>query len=180
MSTPEVNPWTPGREAELRKLAAQGLSSSRIAVLLGLKTRNQVIGKLHRLGIELGSTTRRETIAQTAKLRQVAERAAKAKAEAPQKPEPEPKKVVPLRRAESPQFAGPSKLLADLCSGECHWPLNDPGPGRMDETRFCAAPGAPAPGEGLPFCEHHHRRAVVPSKERKAGTEPTSIRRRAC
>lgn len=43
--------WTEERLAELVKLKAQGLSSSRIAYRLGSVTRNAVIGKLHRMGL---------------------------------------------------------------------------------------------------------------------------------
>lgn len=43
--------WTPDAEAALRKLYAEGLSSSQIAEQIGCPSRNAVIGKVHRLGI---------------------------------------------------------------------------------------------------------------------------------
>lgn len=43
--------WTPEAEAALRKLYAEGLSSSQIAEQIGCPSRNAVIGKVHRLGI---------------------------------------------------------------------------------------------------------------------------------
>lgn len=44
--------WTDEREATLRKLWAEGLSASEIAKHLGGVTRNAVIGKVHRLGLQ--------------------------------------------------------------------------------------------------------------------------------
>src|ERR671937_1374696 len=43
--------WTDERVELLKKLWADGLSASRIAVELGGITRNAVIGKVHRLGL---------------------------------------------------------------------------------------------------------------------------------
>jgi hypothetical protein len=44
--------WTDERTALLRKLWADGVSTSLIADELGGVTRNAVIGKVHRLGLE--------------------------------------------------------------------------------------------------------------------------------
>src|SRR6266498_436657 len=43
--------WTDERVELLKKLWADGLSASRVAVELGGITRNAVIGKVHRLGL---------------------------------------------------------------------------------------------------------------------------------
>lgn len=43
--------WTPEAEDALRKLYAEGFSSSQIAEQIGCPSRNAVIGKVHRLGI---------------------------------------------------------------------------------------------------------------------------------
>jgi GcrA cell cycle regulator len=52
---PAVNPgWTPERTAALHTLAAKGLSASQIARELGFITRNAIIGKGSRLGIQIG------------------------------------------------------------------------------------------------------------------------------
>ena len=44
--------WTDDRVAMLRELWSKGLSASQIAVQLGGVSRNAVIGKAHRLGLE--------------------------------------------------------------------------------------------------------------------------------
>ena len=64
-----------------------------------------------------------------------------------QPPQPPPIPLPPLRQAPA---TGTPAILADLKPGTCHWPLDDPGPGRMHLTRFCAGP---APG-GV-YCEAH-------------------------
>ena len=44
--------WTDDRVEKLRELWTKGLSASQIAVQLGGVSRNAVIGKAHRLGLE--------------------------------------------------------------------------------------------------------------------------------
>lgn len=51
MATP-VFLWTEPAIADLKRLYADGLSSSQIAQQLGCPSRNAVIGKVHRLGIQ--------------------------------------------------------------------------------------------------------------------------------
>lgn len=43
--------WTEPRIVELRSLFERGLSNNQIAVEMGVRSRNAVIGKLHRLGL---------------------------------------------------------------------------------------------------------------------------------
>lgn len=59
----------------------------------------------------------------------------------------EPGKAILL--AEADCTAGP-RALAKLRFGQCKWPLDDPGPGLMDRTLFCAAPS----GEHT-YCAQH-------------------------
>lgn len=41
--------WSPEQDARLRELWGNGLTASRIKELMGLRTRSQVIGRVHRL-----------------------------------------------------------------------------------------------------------------------------------
>ena len=50
-SLPMPTPWTNDREGELKRLWSEGLSASQIAARLGGVTRNDVISKVHRLGL---------------------------------------------------------------------------------------------------------------------------------
>jgi hypothetical protein len=57
--------------------------------------------------------------------------------------------------------------LADLGQRQCRWPLDDPGPGEMARTLFCAAPA-----EGI-YCACHSRVAFnpIPSKGPRSADE---------
>jgi hypothetical protein len=46
--------WRKDLDDMLRRLAETGKSASQIAEIMGLKSRNAVIGRAHRLGIQLG------------------------------------------------------------------------------------------------------------------------------
>jgi hypothetical protein len=45
--------WTDDRIEQLKTLYAGGMTGSQIAAEMGLLTRNAVIGKIHRLGLDL-------------------------------------------------------------------------------------------------------------------------------
>jgi len=53
------------------------------------------------------------------------------------------------------------KLLLDLESQDCRWPIGEP---RHPDFHFCGAPQLP----GHPYCERHWRIALEPSKQRQA------------
>ena len=55
--------WTEERVEQLKKLWTEGLSASQIANRLGDVTRNAVIGKVHRLGLEPRAKPQRKNIA---------------------------------------------------------------------------------------------------------------------
>lgn len=55
---PPKNYWRqPGKVQELEKLVEEGLSASQIARAMGGTTRNAIIGKVHRLGLEFKCAT---------------------------------------------------------------------------------------------------------------------------
>ncbi len=92
--------WTDARIDVLRKLWTEGLSASQIAKELGENvTRNAVIGKAHRLGLE--------------------KRPSPVKSEKTKKPAA-PKKVV--KKATSSMVT-----LLDLTDRMCKWPIGHPG-----------------------------------------------------
>lgn len=53
MAFQPIGDWTADRIERLKKLYAAGMTGSQIAADLGGVTRNAVIGKIHRLGLEL-------------------------------------------------------------------------------------------------------------------------------
>lgn len=154
--------WTEGRIALLRKLWSEGLSCSQIAKQLGGGvSRNGVIGKIHRLGLNIRATPAR-----------------------PVKPKPKP--IGPTRR----QRIAPSKPLpptpppepiADatgaritiltLNESTCKFPHGDP----MDaDFAFC---GRVKVG-GSPYCIAHDRIAYQPSQPRRRRERDVTLKLR--
>lgn len=172
--------WAGPAKAWAVKLYRAGQSASVIAKKIRAwsgqpVTRNAIIGHANRGG----ATRTRETATATARLQGATKRmAARAR---PAKPKIVP--TAPKMRVVEPDafalpaavqpvvFAGPSKALADLAPGECRWPLDDPGPGRMDLTRFCASQR----GEG-PYCPAHEATAAGKAGPRTPVTERELMR----
>jgi GcrA cell cycle regulator len=143
--------WTDERIAELRELWAQGYSASQIAKQIGGVTRNAVIGKAHRLGLQGrpspirsdgagGRRSRRraqftpQTITATAPLAETA-------IAAPTDLAPEPAIEIPVE--------APAEEAADAPNGpRCVWPIGDPG---SPDFHFCNRPAAPE----RPYCSAH-------------------------
>ena len=166
--------WTEGENvldrrtvAILRELWAQGLSASQIAARLGAVSRNAVIGKAHRLGLEGrpspirgGAGGRRRargarmtptpTLSGTRVTKTDEELAADAAG-------------LPAARLDAPPFAAPAPR-AEFETGTdgrmCLWPIGDPGePG----FHFCGRPAA----VGRPYCADHCSVAYI-RRERAA------------
>lgn len=156
--------WTDERVDSLKKLWAEGLSASQIAAKLGGVTRNAVIGKVHRLGLSGRATTSRMKSHR-------------------------PRRVAPAKRIAKPRFAAPGnsavrslyqpeaepyqskfeeleipmeerKYIQTLEECHCRWPIGDP---QEADFHFCGKSKV----EGLPYCEHHARRAFQPPQARR-------------
>ena len=133
--------WTREREARaLRLFLREGFTAAEVAEALGGGiSRAAVIGKVHRLGFQKRALT--------------AGRPLQAKVCPPaierRLPPPRPPRPMPPLRVVPP--AGVPCRLACLPAKGCRWPLDDPGPGRMHATLFCAGP---AP-DGV-YCAAHH------------------------
>ncbi len=163
-------PWTEERVEVLKKLWADGLSASQIAIrLAGGVTRNAVIGKVHRLGLSGRATPSRATAPRQRKMRQPSHPASsrskplptagatalKPQAIATPAPTPAP---VPIRLVESPKGERINILM--LTDRTCRWPLGDPG---TEEFGFCGH----APRAGVPYCEYHAQLAYQPVQDRR-------------
>ncbi len=156
--------WTDERVQLLKILWTQGLSASQIAARLGSVSRNAVIGKAHRLGLQgrpspiranPGGGGRKRV--PPAKLREVvaALAAARQQAEAPPEPEPapEPEPVLERPSARDARGTGPK-------GPQCSWPIGDPG-----DASFHFCPSAAEPGR--PYCARHCELAYI-RKDRTA------------
>ncbi|HEX4893138.1 MAG TPA: GcrA family cell cycle regulator [Hyphomicrobiaceae bacterium] len=163
--------WNDERVELLKKLWAEGLSASQIATRIGAVTRNAVIGKVHRLGLSGRATTSRvkthrprtrpATVKRVAKPKFASvgntalQRLYQAEAE-PYVPQAEELEI-PVNERKSIQTLGES---------HCRWPIGDP---QEAEFHFCGRNKVP----GLPYCEHHARRAYQPPQPRRGGNAPS-------
>lgn len=140
--------WNESRVTALKALWMDGTSGTKIAELLGHKlTRNAVIGKANRLGLE----RERKPQSVTPRIRKPrAERTTPFVVKAPLMPvhTPEPESTVTLEhkirfmRAEN---------------HHCRWPLWS-GDEPLEERFYCGTPGADVL-DGRPYCGAHSRMA---------------------
>lgn len=170
--------WTEERVAELRRLWAEGYSSSYIASRLGGISRSGVLGKLHRLGLSgrIVQTTPKP----------------KPKTAPPPKAEvaPEPKATPPaddvrptptfraLPLPAEPAPLHPGITLEELTFRTCRWPRGDPA---KESFRYC---GARTEAAGDSYCKAHadiafpNRNAAKAPKQRVWNTYSlTELRR---
>jgi GcrA cell cycle regulator len=159
--------WTDERVEMLKKLWADGLSASQIAVELGGITRNSVIGKVHRLGLSGRAKSpssfaprprKARSTHYTPRVPRSAFRGNTALAyEYEYEPEPEPELIeIPVEQR---------KTLLELNDKNCHWPVGDPGDGAFF---FCGGDSV----NKLPYCSYHSRVAYQPASERRQGHRP--------
>lgn len=164
--------WTDERVELLKKLWSDGLSASQIAGRIGGVTRNAVIGKVHRLGLSGRSPTTRQPstrarghirsgrrIPTKPKFVSNANQTIRALYHGDAEPYTSDFEEIEIPIAER-------KTLQDLTEASCRWPIGDP---QTAEFHFCNGTKLP----GLPYCEHHARRAFQPPQQRRRST--TSI-----
>lgn len=155
--------WTPERDAELRKLWADGLSASQIAGRLGSVTRNAVLGKVHRLGLAGRATISRMTYKQ------------RAKPTTPKKPRREDNPqgwngtITPPAPTWTPSIPPslptvPTVSFVDLEHRHCRYIGDRPDLINLDTPVFCGQPKA----DGSSYCAAHHARCTQPPYGRLA------------
>ncbi len=128
--------WTIDMIDVCRCLAKEGCSARQIAMALGTKTRNAVIGKMMRLGIKLGNPVTTNG-GRTFKL----PRRRKEKINGSFLSLPTRK--FSLGKIEIKREAGVE--FKDLTSQQCHWPFGD------RDFYFCGRPKS----NGSSYCVHH-------------------------
>jgi GcrA cell cycle regulator len=150
--------WTPERVEQLRSFVVTGLTCSQIAAQIGV-TRNAVIGKIHRLGLQPMRSpgaparlsphrVRRSRLSpQHQLLRLMFSEGARVSEEA----------TAPVDSAQ------PCSLL-EIAQGKCRWPLGDrAGDCRAADFMFCGNEAI----TGFSYCAGHARMAYrVPARRR--------------
>lgn len=169
--------WNDERVELLKKLWAEGLSASQISSRLGGVTRNAVIGKVTRLKLpERMTSSRSSSGGRTKALNRRRERQ-RAAAAAREKSSPKAKSMiqlvfdaVPIDPVEEVVIpVKDRKGVLQLEPNDCKWPIGDP---REPDFHFCGKGKV----TGLPYCEHHVRRAYQPpAPVRRPGTPARSL-----
>lgn len=124
----------------MRLFMEEGFTAREVAEALGCSfSRAAIVGKMRRLGFSKREAKRAAPATLKVTCRPRIERSLP-----PQRP---PLPLPPLR--EVPATGAPRRLA---CLGEdlCRWPIDDPGPGLMHATLFCAGPTA-----GGSYCAEH-------------------------
>jgi GcrA cell cycle regulator len=158
--------WTDERIAQLKAGWEGGMTASQIAEQLGEGvTRNAVIGKAHRLGLEsrpspvkAGEETEAAVAAPVAAPAPVA---VAAPAPAPVAARPAAKK--PVRSGKAAKTS-----LLDLNEKICKWPIGHPGDA---DFHFCGKPSQ----AGFPYCTEHclvAYQAQLPRRDRDRRPPP--------
>ncbi len=157
--------WTDDRVDRLRELWGKGLSASQIAAQLGDGiTRNAVIGKAHRLGLEGRPSPIRGGGSGIRVRRRIR------KPVLPSHPQTVTESERPNRTRLADQTPSEPPLEIPTASGRkdgpagkgprCLWPIGDPGDANF---RFCNRPAKP----GRPYCAEHCAVAYI-TKDRNA------------
>ena len=154
--------WTDERVEMLRELWAKGLSASQIAVQLGGVTRNAVIGKAHRLGLESRPSPIRGNGTGSRRRNRAVDRALEAKALRGTMADEEigGEKIVPDNKQYRNEQALPQFARRGGDVKACLWPAGDPG---KDNFSFCEDDTVP----GRPYCDKHCAMAYI-RKDRNA------------
>ncbi|MEL0145072.1 MAG: GcrA family cell cycle regulator [Alphaproteobacteria bacterium] len=155
--------WTDERVTLLRELWAQGLSASQIAVQLGGVTRNAVIGKAHRLGLESRPSPIRGDGTGSRRRNRAIDRALEAKALRGTMADEEigGEKVVPDGSTHRHERILPPIARRGGDVKSCLWPIGDPGD---DDFGFCEADTVP----GRPYCAKHCEVAYIRKDNKSA------------
>lgn len=158
--------WPADVDDQLRALAAEGLTASEIGLKLR-RTRNAVLGRAHRLKIQVG----KPRVAKEKSPRQRSERG---------KRETRPaiftrrqmvpgvwtystklgSRLAPEALPAEEEWKGPVVALADLERSQCHFPIGDPAaPG----FGYCGCPDTIERGDGRTrYCRAHYRKMYKP------------------
>lgn len=145
--------WTPEKVKELKKLWKKGLTTVEIGRLIGI-SKNAVVGKAHRLGLESrpspikrdeGASSKKKIVSAPSKKKK--EAISSTSKNDPNKPdfgECQEIKDAPITK----ESAAKGVKLVDLKPDSCRWPLGDP-----KDPNFCFCGKEVVPGKV--YCEEH-------------------------
>jgi GcrA cell cycle regulator len=150
--------WTPARTDTLKALWLEGQSASFIATRLGEVTRNGVIGKVQRLGLNRppGLIIHRTSCPTRRRTRQAARSRRRTTSLKRPAPRPQPK---PYHRPKE----NLGVMLLTLRDCDCHWPIGDP---YEEGFHFCGGPAL----QPHSYCDAHQAEGTRPRPRRRSST----------
>lgn len=192
-----VNEWPEAHAVLAAKRWNEGASATEISKDLrkigGVYSRNSVIGKIRRLGLDKRSESAMAAAHQNNGRRKPPKVAGTPRC-APSKPKARPTPVapaaplppaVPVRRGDpiaeiaaitSLVTPRDGTLLIDLKACQCRWPIRDAPMGHAENTLFCAR----ATVDGSPYCKDHHTTAygkATPEQRAAAAKRWTAVKK---
>lgn len=157
--------WTDEARQFVKDRWAAGLSARQIAgALLGLglrKSRNAVIGLVHRSGLNRNAPKRKGNALGPAKTKRAVRRTARARGLAPP--------LIPAQPVQEEALQPLDKELRveRLAPGQCKYPIGDP---KEPGFAFCGRPVEPE----RPYCVHHCRVAYQPRPPQERKERPST------
>lgn len=140
--------WTPELIKDLKKHWKKGLTTGEIGRLIGM-SKNAVVGKAHRLGLESRPSPIRREKLEASKTRKAAKRLLKP-VQNEQQNELNTSTVEAGKSVKSVRKNGKNKgvKLVDLKPTSCRWPEGDP---KDPDFHFCGKEAVP----GKSYCDEH-------------------------
>ena len=136
--------WNQQKVDDLKKLWNEGVATSRIGEQLGF-TKNAVIGKAFRLGLERRQNSRKKT----SNSQSVSSVTMYRETSAPSHSQINPKREVTRRRE---KFSFKKSIVGTGSFKSCQWPIGDP----LEEGfHYCGGQNIPT----KPYCIEHYKKA---------------------
>ena len=136
--------WNTQKVEDLKKLWNEGVATSRIGEQLGF-TKNAVIGKAFRLGLERRQNSRKKT----AHSQSVSSVTTYRETSVPGNSQISPKREVTRRRE---KFSFKKSIVGTGSFKSCQWPIGDP----LEEGfHYCGGQNIPT----KPYCIEHYKKA---------------------
>ena len=134
--------WNQQKVDDLKKLWNEGVATSRIGEQLGF-TKNAVIGKAFRLGLERRQNSRKKTTQSVSSVTMYRETSV------PGSSQISPKREVTRRRE---KFSFKKSIVGTGSFKSCQWPIGDP----LEEGfHYCGGQNIPT----KPYCIEHYKKA---------------------
>ena len=135
--------WNQQKVEYLKKLWSDGVATSRIGEQLGF-TKNAVIGKAFRLGLERRQNSRKKNLQSTSLTSTTLYREASSSSTSASN------KKEPVRRRE--KFSFKKSIVGTGSFKSCQWPIGDP---LEDGFHYCGRQNIPT----KPYCIDHYKKA---------------------